>query len=213
VIPRISEILLEVGGDIPVFTRIIIGASNFLVDYGVFIILLLAGGLFFAWRYSRTDRGAFTLAQMQIELPAVGDLYKKLYLSRIADNISTMLDSGVPMVRALEITASVVGNAVYEKHITTAITEVKGGKTVSEALSVYPEFPGIMIQMIKIGEETGELGNILRTLAAFYRREVEGSVDTIVNLIEPIMIVFLGLGVGVLLSAVLLPIYNISSAI
>jgi len=120
------EILLEVGGDIPLFTRIIIGASNFLVDYGVFIILLLVGALFFSWRYSRTERGAYTFAQIQLEIPAIGGLYRKLYLSRIADNLSTMLESGIPMVRALEITASVVGNVVYEKHLTNAIAEVKG---------------------------------------------------------------------------------------
>jgi len=213
VIPRVSEILTEVGGEIPFFTRIILGISNFLVDYGAFLILLLTAAVFFAWRYSRTEKGSYTFAQLQLEIPAIGSLYQKLYLSRFADNLSTMLTSGIPMIRALEITASVLGNRVYEKHLTNAIADVKGGQSVSEALRQYPEFPGIMTQMIKIGEETGELGNMLDMLAKFYQREVQGSIETIVNLIEPVMIVFLGVAVGILLSAVLLPIYNITSAI
>jgi len=90
---------------------------------------------------------------------------------------------------------------------------IKAGRPVSEALGVHEEIPGIMVQMIKVGEETGELGNILKTLAKFYQREVINAVDTLVNLIEPVMIVALGIGVGVLLSAILVPIYNISSAI
>jgi len=102
---------------------------------------------------------------------------------------------------------------VFENSLTQATAAIKSGKPVSETLSNYEEIPGIMVQMIKVGEETGELGNILKTLAKFYRREVTNAVDTLVNLIEPVMVVGLGLGVGILLSAVLLPIYNISSAI
>lgn len=213
VIPRISEVLLDVGGELPFFTRVIIGISNFLVDYGPFLIILLTVAGFFTWRYSRTERGMFIFAQLRLEIPAIGTLYKKLYLSRIADNLNTMLTSGIPMVRALEITSTVVGNSVYEKHLLMALADVKGGRPLSDALGDYPEIPGIMTQMIKVGEETGELGPILETLAVFYRREVENAIDTIINLIEPAMIVLLGLGVGILLSAVLLPIYNISSSI
>ncbi len=213
VIPRINEILLDVGGELPFLTRIIIGISNFLIDYGPFFIILLTVAGFFAWRYSKTERGIFTFAQLQLEIPAIGTLYRKLYLSRFADNLNTMLSSGIPMVRVLEITSTTIGNSVYEKHLLMALADVKGGRALSDALSDYPEFPGILTQMIRVGEETGELGNILETMAAFYRREVESSIDTIVNLIEPIMIVALGLGVGILLSAILLPIYNISSAI
>lgn len=117
------------------------------------------------------------------------------------------------MVRAVEITASVVGNPLYESLLNDVIEKVKGGTQLSEALEVHDEFPGILVQMIKVGEETGELGNILETLAKFYRREVSAAVDTLVGLIEPIMIVLLGLGVGFLLASVLIPIYNISAGI
>jgi type IV pilus assembly protein PilC len=143
----------------------------------------------------------------------VGDLYSKLYLSRIADNFATMLVSGVPPVEAVEITASVVGSATFSDLLRETAEEVKGGVAISDALGKHPEIPGIMIAMIRVGEETGELGNILNTLGKFYRREVSNSVDTLVGLIEPLMIVFLGLGVGTLLASVMIPIYNLAGSI
>lgn len=117
------------------------------------------------------------------------------------------------MVRALEITADVVDNQVYQDILREASTKVKGGMPVSEALALYPEIPGIIIQMIKVGEESGKFGYVLETMAKFYAREVNNEVDTIVGLIEPAMIVVLGLGVGILLTSVLVPIYNIASGI
>jgi len=213
VIPRLSEIIIESGQEIPFFTRIVMGISNIFVNYGVLVLLLVAVGGFFLWRYIMTPQGKLQLDQLKLSVPYIGDLFSKLYLSRIADNMNTMLASGIQMVRALEITAAVVDNAVYERHIQEAIAAVKGGKTLSGALDPYPEIPSMMIQMIKVGEESGQLSNILKTLAKFYQREVNNAVDTLVGLIEPLMIVFLGLGVGILLASVLMPIYNISSSI
>ena len=124
-----------------------------------------------------------------------------------------MLLSGVSVVEAIEITGSVVGNASYAAVLTEVGKDVKGGSSISDALGRHPEIPGIMVAMTKVGEETGELGKILTTLAKFYNREVTNAVDTLVGLIEPIMIVMLGLGVGVLLAAVLMPIYNLAGSI
>jgi len=213
VIPRLSAILLESGQDIPVYTKIVISLSNFLINYGIFALVMLVIGGFFFWRFFKTDQGKLSIAELQLSIPYVGDLYRKLYLSRVADNLSTMLTSGIQMVRAVEITSTVVGNPLYEELLKEVVEKVKGGTQLSEALDAYEEFPGILVQMIKVGEETGELGNILETLAKFYRREVNSAVDTLVGLIEPIMIVLLGLGVGFLLASVLIPIYNISASI
>ncbi len=213
VIPRISEILKESGQTIPLYTRVVIALSDFFVQYGVFIVILAVIGVFLLVRFLRTDAGKASIARTQISVPYVGGLYRKLYLSRIADNMNTMLLSGIPMVKVIEITASVVGNQVYEAILLKSSDAIKAGSPVSEALGGNPEIPGIMLQMIKVGEETGELGNILKTLAKFYRREVTNAVDTLVDLIEPVMIVALGLGVGILLASVLIPIYNISAAI
>jgi type IV pilus assembly protein PilC len=213
VIPKISTILTESGQQIPLYTKIVIGLSGFFVNYGIFILVALIVGGYFFYRFIQTSAGKASLDDVKIRLPFIKNLYQKLYLSRIADNMNTMLVSGIPMVRALELTSGVVGNEVYRRILNEATEAVKGGKTVSDALDKNPEIPGIMIQMIKVGEESGELGKILKTLSAFYRREVINAVDTLVDLIEPAMIVLLGLGVGFLLASVLIPIYNISSNI
>jgi len=212
VIPKISGILVESGQEIPIYTQIIIGISNFLVDYGVWLLIAIIIGGFFLVRYGKTGPGKESFDQFKLSMPIMGNLYEKLYLSRIADNLNTMLASGIPMVKGLELTQNVVDNEIYGKAIRQAIEDVKGGNALSASFSKHEIFPGIIIQLIKVGEETGNLGEILGTLAKFYQREVSNAVDTMVGMIEPIMIVLLSLGVGFLLASVLIPIYNISSA-
>ncbi len=213
VIPKLSSILEESGQDVPAYTSAVIALSDFLVSYGIFVLIAFVVAGFFLWRYAQSPEGTGALAHIKLTFPYVGSLFRKLYLSRIADNMNTMLTSGIPMVRALEISASVVGNKVYEDLLLKGVELVRGGSSVADAISGTREIPNVMIQMIKIGEETGELGEILKTLARFYQREVTNAVDTLVDLIEPAMIVLLGLGVGTLLASVLIPIYNISSGI
>ncbi len=212
VIPSIARILTESGGELPIYTKIVIGLSNFMVDYiGVILILLAVGGVGF-WRFSRTELGKRTYDEFIISIPYIGDLQRKLLLTRICDNMSTMLSSGISIVQALEVTADVVDNMVYKEIIEAALVEVKGGRSFADSISEYSEIPGVLAQMAKVGEETGSLGSILGTLSNFYRREVNNAVDTLIGLIEPAMIVALGLGVGVLLASVLMPIYNLTSS-
>lgn len=213
VIPKISAVLLDSGQAVPIYTAIVIGFSNFLVQYGIFVLIALIALGFYAWQLGKTEHGKLVLDNLRLSIPYVGDLYKKLYLARIADNFSTMLLSGVAIVEAIEITGSVVGNSAYAAVLAQVGMDVKGGLSISDAFSRHPEIPGIMVAMTKVGEETGELGSILTTLAKFYNREVSNAVDTLVGLIEPIMIVLLGVGVGVLLAAVLMPIYNLAGSI
>ena len=212
VIPSISTILTESGQTIPFYTRVVLGISTFLVHYGWFILILLVLGGLFLWRFSKTPNGRYTFSEFKIGIPYIGNLYRKLYLSRIADNMHTQLSAAIPIIRSLEITAEVVDNAVFENALAVASEEVKGGSSIADAFGKSRVIPGILIQMIKVGEESGELGNILETMARFYRREVENAVDTLVSLIEPALIILLGLGVGFLLAAVLVPIYSIAGA-
>ncbi len=212
VIPNLSSMLTSVGGSVPLPTQIVVGVSLFFRTYILLIIILLLGAGGFLYRYSLTVTGQEMLSRARLETPAIGNIYRKIFLSRIADNLSTMLKSGIQILRALEITGAVVGDPVYSHILEEAAIEVKGGLPLSEALRKHPEMPGIVVAMIKIGEETGNMGAILDTIARFYRREVDNAVDTLVGLIEPIMIVVLAVGVGVLLAAVLLPIYNIASS-
>ncbi len=212
IIPKIGAIIVDSGQEIPFYTKIIFGISNFFLNYGfIFLGLLIVGG-YFLLRYLRTDLGRSAWAHFKLDLPYFGELYRKLYLSEIADNMNTMIGSGIPMVKAIEVTSAIVGNDVYKDILNHALEEVRGGKALSQAFSSHPEVPGILVQMVKVGEETGELGSIFKTMARFYQRDVINAVDTLVSLIEPVMIVFLGLAVGILLVSVLLPIYNIANS-
>ncbi len=213
VIPQISTILLSSGEQIPIYTQIVISLSNILVHYGLYVLIAVAIAAGLAYRAFQTTAGQLFFDSIKLQIPFIGDLYQKLYLSRIADNFSTMLASAVPVVEMIDITANVVGSKTFEDLLKDASEKIKGGSSISDALSAHKEIPGSMIAMIKVGEETGELGTILDTLAKFYRREVSTSIDTLVDLIEPLMIVFLGLGVGTLLASVLIPIYNLAGAI
>lgn len=212
IIPKISLIIVESGQTVPLYTQIVFAISNFFISYGVILLVVLLVLGFFVMRYTRTTEGRSALARFKLEIPYVGNLYKKLYLSIIADNMNTMVLSGIPMVKAIEITASVVGNEIYKQILEESLEAVKGGSSFSQSLSQYEEIPGILVQMIKVGEESGELGSILGTMAHFYQKEVINAIDTLVSLIEPVMIVFLGVGVGVLMASVLIPIYDIANS-
>jgi len=215
VIPKIGAILEDSGQELPFYTQIILGISDFLVNYGIFLLIAIIVGGFFMYRYVQTPAGQVAWSRFKFSIPYVGPLYQKLYLSRIADNLNVMLSSGISAVRALEITANVVEDEIYEGILREAIEAVKGGQPLSQTLMRYSpgQIPVIFVQMLQIGEETGEMGNILDRLAKFYNREVNSAVDTLVSLIEPILIVALALGVGFLLAAVLLPIYNSASSL
>lgn len=213
VIPRISQILIDSGQDLPIYTKIVLAISSVVTSYiGVILALISIAGVF-AWRFVKTPVGRRAYDELKISIPYIGDLYQKLYLTRICDNLATMLASGISMVQALEVTAEVVDNAVYKEIMENTLTEVKGGRSFADAISEYPEIPGVLSQMAKVGEETGNLSEIMKTLANFYIREVNNAVDTLIGLIEPVMIVLLGLGVGTLLASVLLPIYNMTASI
>lgn len=210
VIPKLTDIITQSGQAVPFYTKIIISLSMFLINYGAFALIVFIAGLFFVWRYTR---GTNILAQAKLWTPGIGTLYRMIYLSRIADNMHTMLSNGISMVRGLEITSEVVDNDIYKSILINAGVAIKGGASLSSALGGYPEIPNVMIQMIKVGEETGELGNILDKLSTFYRREVNTAINTVVSMIEPIMIVALGVGVGGVLASVLVPIYQIAGGI
>lgn len=213
VIPKLSAIILETGKDLPFYTKIVIGLSNFFINYGILMASLLVIGAFLCWRYVQTDKGKHFFSQFALTAPYAGTLFRKLYLTRIADNLNTMLSAGITVVRAVEVVASVVGNDVYKNLLMHAAQDVRTGIPLSDAMAKYPDVvPGIMIQMFKVGEETGELPGILDALAKFYRREVDNEIDVLISLIEPTMIILLGLGVGGLMVSILLPMYDIASS-
>lgn len=213
IVPKLSTIIKDSGQEIPFSTKMVFAVSDLLVNYGLFVLIGLVAFAIYMYRFAKTDTGKKYLDKIKISIPIFKNIYSKLYLSRISDNMDTMLSSGITIIRSIELTAVVVGNKVFEDILKDAVEKVKGGSSLSDALGSHPEIPAIMSGMIHVGEETGSLGNILKTLGTFYAREVNEAVDTLVSLIEPMMIVALGLGVGILLSSILMPIYNIAGGI
>ena len=214
VIPKLSAIIQSSGQIVPVYTQVVIGISNFFVDYGIFILIILVFAGMYVYYLSQTEKGKVYLDGTRLAIPVLGNLYTKLYLSRVADNMSTMLSPGISIVRSIEITGKIVGSRIFEQILLGAAEDVKAGSSLSDSLGKHTDrIPQIMVQMVKVGEETGGLSTILKMSAQFYKREVDDAIDTLVGLIEPVMIVVLGLGVGVLLTSILVPIYNIASSI
>lgn len=213
IVPRLAVIIKDSGQEIPLTTKIVFGVSDLLVHYGIFVLIAIVFLMVYLYRLTKSPSGQAFLDRLKITIPVFKNIYTKLYLSRISDNMDTMLSSGIPIVRAIELTAAVVGNRIFEDILLQTTELVKGGSSLSDALARYKEIPPIMSGMVRVGEETGSMGSILKTLGKFYAREVNDAVDTMVSLIEPIMIVGLGLGVGLLLTSVLMPIYNVAGGI
>lgn len=213
VIPKMAAMFLENGVELPMVTKIVLGISDLFVKYGLitFPLMVIAGWFFYRW--SKTEEGARKVDEIKTKVPVMKTLYQRIFLQRLADNMNTMLSSGVPIVRSIEITADVVENYIYRDLLLRVSAKVQSGTAFSKALFDEPLVPNILIQMVHIGEETGELGYILKNLAIFYRRELDTSIDNVISLIEPAMIVGLGLGVGVLVSSVLLPMYSLGNAL
>jgi type IV pilus assembly protein PilC len=213
VLPKLVGLISEQGQEVPAFTRGILWVSNFLKDFWYIVFPAIFGMFFYLFKYSKTPAGKAYFDTLKLKIPILKGLYQKLYLSRFADNIDTMIGSGVPIVQSLQITAEVVDNYVYKKIFERVAEKVKQGKVLSIALAEEPMIPNIMVQMTRIGEETGELGYMLKNVAKFYKRELEQTIESTIALIEPLMIVALGGGVGLLMASVLMPMYNIASSI
>lgn len=213
VIPKMAAMFADQGAELPTVTKIVLGISNIFVEYGMitFPAMVVAGWFFYRW--SKTEPGTRKIDEIKTKIPVIKVLYQRIFLQRLADTMNTMLTSGVPIVQAIDITAAVVDNTVYKDLLARVSSKVQSGTAFSKALYEEPLVPNILVQMVHIGEETGELGYILKNLANFYRRELDTSIDNVIGLIEPAMIVGLGLAVGILVAAVLLPMYALGDAI
>ena len=213
VIPNITSILIESGQELPLATKILILTSNFMKSWAWLVFLILGSLSYFVvmsikkspeWRYSYDG--------LKLRLPVFGELLKKIYLARFAETLSTLSSAGIAISQSLEITADVVGNSVYRKIILDANEAVRKGSSISSVFIQHEEILPMVTQMISIGEQTGKIDTILKQVATFFTEEVNRAFDNIVNLIAPIMIVVLGVGVGILVAAILLPIYNLVNA-
>jgi type IV pilus assembly protein PilC len=213
VVPKMAKMFAEEGAELPLVTRIVLFASDLFVKYGPITFPALGIAYFIFLQWKKTEEGGYAYDEFALKVPVVKNLLQKIFLQRLADNMNTMLTNGVPIVKSIDITTSIVDNRVYKRLLMRVSEKVQSGKAFSKALYEEPLVPNILVQMVHIGEETGELGYILKNLATFYRRELDTAIDSMIGLIEPAMIVGLGVGVGVLVSAILLPMYALTDAI
>ncbi len=210
IVPKISAIIVESGQELPIYTKIVLAISNFIRSYGIFLLVAVIVAVVYLVRYFRTAEGMVIKSRLQLAFPIVGNLYKKVFLTRIADNLQTLITGGLPIVRALQITADVVGNEIYRGILLEAVENVRGGSTIADAFGKRAEIPVLLTQMIRVGEETGKIDQLLKAISRFYTQEVNSLVENMVSLIEPILILVLGVGVGIVVAAVLTPIYNLT---
>ena len=210
VIPQLTLIIEESGQELPIATRMLIASSHLLRYYGwVLAVLGITMGIGIK-RYIDTPEGKMNWDKMKLKLPVIGNLFRKIALVRFSENLSTLIKGGVPIVRSLQITGSVIGNEVFKDLIFRTAEKVKSGTSIAKVLGESPEIPPIVVQMISIGEKSGRLDSILDNITRFYTREVNNVVENLSTLIEPVLIVIMGIGVGVMVSAILLPIYSIA---
>lgn len=210
VMPNMVTMLTGADIELPPLTQFVIAATNFIRGIGGVLLLLgIIGVVVIVARYSRTKNGKEFLDRLALRVPIFNNLLKMLCVSRFADNLSTLITGGIPITQALEITGTIVGNVVYRDIIMKTCEGVRKGQTISSVLFSYPElFSPMFSQMILVGEQTGSLDKSLLVMVAFYEKETDRAIDGMLILIEPILIIVLGLVVGGVVASVMIPLYQ-----
>jgi len=212
VVPQLVGIFEENKMDLPLPTKILIAVSNFMVDYFIVFVGLIIFFIFFVKRWIKTPSGKRKVDVILLSLPPFNDLFKKFYLARFADNLSMLIGSGVNIVSALKISGDVAGNEIYRRLIYSSMEDVKTGGSIAYAFENNKYVVPMVAKMLKIGEKTGKIDAVLKDVAEFYTKEVDIAVDGLTAVIEPILIFVLGGAVGLLVAAIIMPIYQMTEA-
>jgi type IV pilus assembly protein PilC len=213
VIPTFQSMFASVNLDLPLPTRIVIGASNVLKNFWWAIIIAGIGAYVAVIRYYKTTPGKLQIDKLMLSLPVLGDLLRKSAVSRFTRTLGTLISSGVSILDGLEITARTAGNMVIHNAVMESRASIAGGETIAAPLQKSKVFPPMVISMIAVGEQTGGLDEMLTKIADFYDDEVDAAVSALLSLLEPIMIVVLGVIVGGMVVAMYLPIFDMVNAV
>ncbi len=212
IIPQLVEVLEGAETEPPAITMAAISLSNLMITKWWLILIVLIGGVLGGWFYLKTEEGKKNLDRISLKIPWVGDFLKKVYLTQFSENLSTLISGGLPIGQALEVSGRIIGNDVYQKIIFEAKDKVTKGESITAVFSEYPEtFTPLFCQMSFVGEKTGHIDKTLMTVANFYEEEITRTTENLVNIMEPILIVILGGAVGLLMAAVVIPLYQISA--
>jgi type IV pilus assembly protein PilC len=209
VIPKLSGIFGDM--ELPLMTKIVLGLSSLLVEWWWVPILFIIIPIIFLFRHFKTEEGKKAFDNIIFKIPLINEFFKKISLVRVAENLSTLIAGGLPIVQAIEVTADVVGSETYKEIMIETRNGVRRGELMSFVLMKHPKyFPPLFIQMITVGEKTGKIDTSLENVVSFYQGDIDRTLEGLIKLLEPIMLVVLGGMVGLLVISVLMPIYQIS---
>jgi len=212
VIPRLTSLYAEFNATLPLPTRILIGISNFLIQFWPAVLLIFGIGIYVFTLYKETKVGRKKVDELMFKVPVFGNLQRQIILTELTRTLSLMVGAGVSILEALNITSEVVGNTVVSDALKDSASQVEKGFPIAYSFAKHPEaFPFILSQMIAVGEETGKMDEVLTKISHIFEVESDEKVKGLTAAIEPLVMVFLGLGVGFLVIAVILPIYNLTS--
>jgi len=213
VIPVFQEMFASFGSALPLPTQMVVNMSEFMKSNFIWMLLAIAALIFAYKQYRNSTGGRKTTDTLFLKLPIFGDLLKKTAVARFTRTLGTMLSSGVPILDSLEIVAKTAGNVVIEEIIYDVRSSIAEGQTIAEPLSENDVFPGMVTQMISVGEATGALDTMLNKVADFYDKEVDAAVDALTSMLEPLLMLFLGGAIGGLVVAMYLPIFSMAGAV
>lgn len=214
VLPQMESLYKSFNSQLPLLTRVVLAISHAFVAYGLIFLVILIFAIYGAKRYVGTKNGRFYWDKMKLKIPIINDFMKSVYLSRFSRTMAGLVGSGVSILESLNIVGKAVGNVIYASALVDAADKVKGGIPLSKPLQDRTDlFPPIVYQMVRVGEQTGEIDSMLDNLANYYDEEVDNFVKSITSIVEPAMIVFMGIIIGLILVSIMLPIYNLVSVI
>lgn len=212
VIPKLTGMLKESGAELPLSTKILIGTSNFFINYWYLLIVILIGLVAAVISVKKTSSGSRYWSFIKLRLPIFGSLFKKIYVVRFTRSLATLLEGGVLLVDALKIVGEVVSDYTYKEIILATAKEVEDGNSVATVLAKRSEMPPMIAQMMAVGEQTGALTDILKKISDFFARDIDNMVANLVTLLEPIIMLVMGAGVAIMVAAILLPMYNLANS-
>ena len=212
VLPQITPIFAEASIELPFFTQILLSVGTFIANwwwgigilFGIFLLVLID--------YSQTKEGKVVFDEISLRLPVMGPLFQKLYVARFSESTRMLIKGGLTIPQAIEISSHTIGNAVYRDRLHEASDKIRKGELLSRTLETMSEFPPLVSQLIAVGESTGRLEQLLEKVTDFYSREVDDMVNNLVTLIQPILMIVIGVMVALLFASILLPLYNLSRA-
>lgn len=211
VIPKLTTLYEEIGTELPLMTRIMIGISDFMIGYWWLLIILVAGFIFGFRTFAKTPQGSDMVSKLVLNLPVWGKMRKTIILAEFTRTLGLLIGTGIPIITALKVVKDILTNSTYRDGIEVAMVRVERGSPLHVPLSQNPAFPPIIAQMMRVGEETGKMDEVLGRLAVYFEQESENMVRNLTTAMEPIILVVLGAGVGVLVLSIIMPIYNLTA--